>query len=142
MPAACAASDLAGGESGANSTAAGRRARLLVLPDDLPHGYHVLRVAGATTAAKGSARWSSPRGRCYEPRCCRDGRRLWGVAVQLYTLRSESNWGIGDFADLEAVVRGCAPHGASFVGLNPLHALFPSQPVRISVRTARRRGTS
>src|SRR5690606_27126390 len=70
--------------------------------------------------------------RCFEPEALQAGERLWGVAVQLYTLRSRANWGIGDFADLEQVVRHCALHGASFVGLNPLHALFPSNPGHFS----------
>ena len=37
---------------------------------------------------------------CFEPAAIRAGGRLWGVAVQLYTLRSRGNWGIGDFNDL------------------------------------------
>jgi 4-alpha-glucanotransferase len=69
---------------------------------------------------------------CFEPEALQAGERLWGVAVQLYTLRSRDNWGIGDFADLEHVVRSCARHGASFVGLNPLHALFPADPAHFS----------
>ena len=101
--------------------------RRLPLPADLPHGYHQLRVRLAGTAGAESALIAAPRG-CFEPQILRDGRRLWGVAVQLYTLRSRTNWGIGDFADLEELLRSCAPHGASFVGLNPLHALFPSNP--------------
>jgi len=109
--------------------------RRLDLPDDLPNGYHALRVAirGATTGH--CALIAAPQA-CFEPQLLREGRRLWGVAVQLYTLRSSTNWGIGDFADLEAVVRVCAPAGASFIGLNPLHALFPSEPRQFSPYSA------
>jgi 4-alpha-glucanotransferase len=105
--------------------------RVLTLPESLPHGYHSLRVCIEHGACADGALIVAPRG-CFEPQVLRDGRRLWGLAVQLYTLRSARNWGIGDFADLEDVVRGCAPHGASFVGLNPLHALFPGNPWHFS----------
>jgi 4-alpha-glucanotransferase len=105
--------------------------RVLALPEGLPHGYHSLRVCFAHGACADGALIVAPGG-CFEPRVLHEGRRLWGVAVQLYTLRSQRNWGIGDFADLEDVVRGCAPHGASFVGLNPLHALFPGNPWHFS----------
>jgi 4-alpha-glucanotransferase len=105
--------------------------RALPLPDDLPHGYHSLRVRVEHGTGADCALIVAPRG-CFEPQVMRDGRRLWGVAVQLYTLRSQHNWGIGDFADLEDVVRGCAPRGAAFIGLNPLHALFPGNPWQFS----------
>jgi 4-alpha-glucanotransferase len=103
----------------------------LELPEDLAHGYHTLRVGVVEGAAAQCALIVAPRG-CFEPRVLREGGRLWGVAVQLYTLRSRRNWGIGDFADLEAVVRGSASSGAAFIGLNPLHALFPGNPWHFS----------
>ena len=103
----------------------------LALPEDLAHGYHTLRVGIVDGATARCALVVAPRG-CFEPRVLREGGRLWGVAVQLYTLRSRRNWGIGDFADLETVVRGSASSGAAFIGLNPLHALFPGNPWHFS----------
>lgn len=57
-----------------------------------------------------------------------DGSKVWGLAVQLYAVRSTRNWGIGDFADLRSVIAVAAEAGASAVGLNPLHALFLDRP--------------
>jgi len=105
--------------------------RVLPLPGDLRHGYHTLHVALDGLASESCALIVAPLS-CHEPAILRDGGRLWGVAVQLYTLRSGRNWGIGDFADLAAVVRTCAEQGAAFVGLNPLHALFPGNPWQFS----------
>lgn len=57
-----------------------------------------------------------------------DGARVWGIAVQLYAVRSNRNWGIGDFEDLHAAIEIAAASGASAVGVNPLHALFLDRP--------------
>ncbi|WAJ26736.1 4-alpha-glucanotransferase [Antarcticirhabdus aurantiaca] len=59
-------------------------------------------------------------------------RRFWGVACQLYALRSHRDLGIGDFADLARLAAIAAEAGASFVGVNPLHALFSAAPERFS----------
>jgi 4-alpha-glucanotransferase len=109
--------------------------RRFVLPIDLPTGYHELeaKIAGGT-ADRCLLIIAPPR--CYEPASIIAGRRLWGVAVQLYTLRSRDNWGIGDFNDLQMLIRWVAPHGAGFIGLNPLHALAPAEPERSSPYSA------
>ena len=57
-----------------------------------------------------------------------DGARRWGIAVQLYAVRSATNWGIGDFSDLQRILEAAAKSGADAVGLNPLHALFLDKP--------------
>jgi 4-alpha-glucanotransferase len=68
---------------------------------------------------------------CYLPKWLED-KPAWGIPVQLYELRSGRNWGIGDFKDLADFCRIAGAHGADFVGVNPLHALFLSEPERNS----------
>ncbi|HEY3916606.1 MAG TPA: 4-alpha-glucanotransferase [Stellaceae bacterium] len=70
--------------------------------------------------------------RCFAPGWMMRNERRWGIAVQLYGVRSPRNWGIGDFTDLMALVRLVAAQGADFVGLNPLHALYAAEPRRHS----------
>ncbi len=69
---------------------------------------------------------------CYRAPVLEQARRVWGPAVQLYAIRSGRNWGIGDFADLAALVEITAELGGSLVGLNPLHSLFPHAPLHAS----------
>jgi len=74
----------------------------------------------------------APQGEtCYLPDFLEKGR-AWGVTCQLYGLRSHRNWGIGDFEDLARLGEMAARWGADFVGVNPLHALFPADPQRAS----------
>ncbi|WP_417310168.1 4-alpha-glucanotransferase [Devosia sp.] len=68
---------------------------------------------------------------CYIPDWLETGN-CWGVALQVYALRSARNWGIGDFADLAAMAETSAATGADFLGTNPLHAIFMSEPDRRS----------
>ena len=69
--------------------------------------------------------------RCFLPSWL-DGGPIWGVALQLYEVRSARNWGIGDFCDLMSACDIAAEAGADFLGLNPLHALFMADPDRCS----------
>ncbi|MCK8265741.1 4-alpha-glucanotransferase, partial [Erwinia amylovora] len=72
---------------------------LLTLPANLPNGYPQLLLR------QGKKQWAcrvivAPR-RCYEPAVLNQGGKLWGAFVQLYTLRSQHNWGTGDFGVLK-----------------------------------------
>ncbi len=60
------------------------------------------------------------------------GRRLWGVTAPLYGLVSQRNFGVGDFEDAARFAEAVAPLGADFLGFNPVHALFPTEPHRSS----------
>ncbi len=53
----------------------------------------------------------------------RNEAKPWGFVIQLYTLRSKSNWGIGDFSDLEYLITHAASYGVDIIGLNPFHTL-------------------
>jgi glycogen debranching enzyme len=92
--------------------------RRVVLAGPQPLGAHRLSLDVAAYAREAVHLLVVPE-RAHPPR-----GRTWGIALQLYTLRSERNCGIGDFADLRAVCRLLGARGASYVGINPLHAPF------------------
>jgi 4-alpha-glucanotransferase len=108
--------------------------RRFEVPTELPPGRHELEVRIGAAMSRCALLLSPPK--CYEPPALRSGRRLWGLAVQLYTVRSKRNWGIGDFGDLTSLIRWLAPQGAGFIGLNPLHALAPADPAQASPYSA------
>ncbi len=102
---------------------------------DVPPGYHSLEI-DLEFAGRASCPLIVAPDQAYQPPELADGGRIWGVAAQLYTLRSEGNWGIGDFTDLAELLRLSAAAGARFVGVSPLHALFPSDPTLYSPYSA------
>ena len=106
-------------------------ARLALELPALPLGYHALD-ATLDSGLNAQARIIVAPAKCYEPPLVARGERVWGVAVQLYSLRSSHNWGIGDFGDLRELIRLAAPTGCQLIGLNPLHALSPADPNQIS----------
>jgi 4-alpha-glucanotransferase len=95
------------------------------LPHPLELGYYdlTLRVRSRGREETGRTRLIAAPPRVYAPAWLEEGRRAWGFNLPLYALRSRANWGVGDFADLMAVIRWAGPLGAAFVGVNPLHVL-------------------
>jgi 4-alpha-glucanotransferase len=60
-------------------------------------------------------------------------RKVAGVQIALYGVRSQTNWGVGDFGDLRAIIDWAADDlKVDFVGLNPIHALENKRPVHHS----------
>jgi len=101
------------------------------LPLALPDGYHRLQILHGEQRLGDGLLIAAPRC-CHMPRALQDGGRVWGVAVQLYAVRSARNWGIGDYTDLASVVDEWQRRGAAIVGVNPLHAMFPHNPAHAS----------
>lgn len=102
----------------------------ITLPENLGPGYYRLALEGAP-AGDACRVIVAPR-QCHVPAALAEGERWWGCTVQLYALRSSRNWGIGDFGDLRRLCDAAAHQGASFIGLSPLHALFPHNPAAAS----------
>ena len=103
----------------------------LPAPKSLPLGYYELtiRAEGLVGGSQGSMRLIVAPRQCYVPPALESGRRIWGLALQLYSLSSGHNWGCGDFSDLKQIVEWAGRSlGAGFIGLNPLHAIRNSLP--------------
>ena len=82
---------------------------------DLPIGYHrLVRNDGSDLPLIVSP------GVCIPP-----PERQWGWALQLYSLRSRSSWGMGDLGDLARFGTWNSEAGADALMVNPLHAVMP-----------------
>jgi len=97
--------------------------RSLVWPENLPLGIYRLKLTDGAGQSEEAPLIVAPE-RAYGG----DFDRAWVIAVQLYSVRSARNWGMGDFTDLESLIRLAHELGADGVGLNPLHALFDDRP--------------
>lgn len=68
---------------------------------------------------------------CYIPPELED-RKTWGLYINLYSIRSSKNWGIGNLGDLKRIIEWTSELKGGFVGINPLHAIPNKKPFGIS----------
>jgi 4-alpha-glucanotransferase len=122
-------------ESGSRRRREGKatiRGTSLRLPVPVPAetGYHVLRVV----LSRGGCEVRGEQSVIVCPAACpapstRLGKRsAFGLIANLYTARSDRNWGIGDLTDLGELLDWCREVGGAFVGINPLHAIRNAGP--------------
>ncbi len=101
------------------------------LSAELPLGYHQLQLQMVGETLTTTRLIVCPE-RAYQPQWLEQGRAA-GLAISLYGVRSNRNWGCGDTTDLKAIVDWVAEQaGASFIALNPLHAIPNRQPYNTS----------
>ncbi|MEI8592738.1 4-alpha-glucanotransferase [Photobacterium sp. Hal280] len=95
---------------------------------ELALGYHKLEIFRKRRQSPYEMTLIVTPTACYKQPALEKGKKLWGASVQLYSVRTGHNWGIGDFGDLKHLVSDIASRGGDFVGLNPIHSLFPANP--------------
>ena len=87
-----------------------------ISPGIVPLGIHRLRVDNHDTTILAA------------PRALRAPHRSWGVTLPIYGLRTAEQGGLGTYGDLKTAVQAFGAKGAGFVGINPIHAGFPTAP--------------
>src|SRR3979409_1403928 len=103
-----------------------RGRRRTVLPAVLEQIVEALGPGAAQAPASAAGRDVAPRS--VRPAFQGPAGRWWALGVQLYGIRSQRNWGHGDFSDLLARGELAGGVGPAAIGVNPLHALFDDRP--------------
>ena len=99
----------------------------LVLPADLPEGYHTLEVTVGNEAETATVISAPEKIELLDD--MKNGS-LWGWMSQLYSIRSKGSWGVGDFEDLKTMlVEAKKKTGSDFMLINPMHAAEPVPPL-------------
>lgn len=102
----------------------------LTLPDDIPAGYHTLRVNAGPL--HGESRLICAPARVPLPPAVAEKQR-WGWMAQMYSIRSAESWGVGDYGDLKLLLTDAAEKShADFMLINPIHATAPVEPLEPS----------
>jgi 4-alpha-glucanotransferase len=115
---------LEGGAQRVVTTSEGYDGSLMLPAFDEP-GYHIVRTPeGDFTVA------TAPE------RCITfadlNGSQGFGLAAQIYSLRSTGDGGIGHFGGVAALGRSAAARGAQALAISPVHALYGAEPGHFS----------
>lgn len=108
-----------------NAPYAGFRTVGLSTPSGLPHGYYEMEVE-IPGRVFSSLVISAPR-QVYSP-TDQQQQRIWGCFLPLYAIRSETNWGAGDFTDLAELSAWIRQQGGRLAGTLPLLAAYLDEP--------------
>lgn len=120
-------------DSGANrqvqpTQVVGRHGQLEITLPPLAHGYHGISLELATDAGESIEAEqyviSAPTTCLKVSDALGDNHAGAGLGVDLYSVVSRGNLGMGDFGDLRTILDFAAEKGLAFVGLPPLHALL------------------
>lgn len=98
--------------------------------NDLECGYYTLCLEVEEKLLKTTVIMAQKQ--AYLPQFIVEKQQVYGLAIQLYALRSKNNMGIGDFSDLKEIVRLMAQNGGDMVGVNPLGPLSWEEGADIS----------
>jgi len=100
------------------------------LPGDLPLGWHRLQLV-SNDARHECALIITPARLSTTDRYVENP--VTGVMAQMYSVRSENSWGLGDFHDMGQLAEVLAEEaGADFLLVNPMHAAEPFPPAEDS----------
>lgn len=103
----------------------------LLLPPIAQPGYHCLQAGDLeVTLAVAPARCFGVRDALRTDAAAQP--RLWGLGVQLYSLRRPGDGGYGDYTALAQFAQRAAAHGAAAVAISPVHAMFSADVHRFS----------
>lgn len=102
---------------------------VLPVPVKLDLGYHALTLSWSNpppddeSPATAQAALIVVPDRCFVPASLEGETQVWGPFIRLASLRSDRNWGIGDFTDLKQFIDWCASEGAGMLVVDSLHTL-------------------
>ena len=124
------ATDEGGASRGIPCEVRRQQSKSVLIAPPFESGYY--RLSLRTKTADVAATLIVSPSHCWLPGALEGDMRGWGATSHVYGLRSDDDFGIGDFTLIGKAAEACGKLGASFLGLNPLHALFSADRTRFS----------